>query len=213
MSQPLRIDIISDVVCPWCAIGYNQLRTALEEMKLEADIHWHPYQLNPEIPPQGKNLAVHLAGKYGITPEQSIANRGRITQLGADVGFTFNFTSETCTYNTLHAHQLIHWANEFGKEHAMKLALLESYFTDGKNVSDLDILVEAAISVGLDGDVARHILESNKYEALVREHMNFWRDQGITGVPAVVINSKFLVNGAAGVEQFKQAINGAVVDG
>ena len=166
------------------------------------------------MPPEGQNLRDHLMGKYGITVEQSVANRERIIKAGADVDFPFNFSEETRTYNTLAAHQLIHWAREVGegekgKEHEMKLALLKAYFTDARDVSDLDVLVDVAQSIGLDGDEARKVLEDETYLDIVRQHMAFWQGQGITGVPAVILNSKYLVNGAAGTDHFKRALEGA----
>lgn len=212
MTSPLRIDIVSDVVCPWCAVGYNQLRVALEQMNQSADIHWHPFQLNPHMPPEGQNLGEHLAEKYGTTPAQSAANRERLTSLAAEVGFEMNFTSQMRMYNTFAAHQLIHWAREHGKETDMKLALLKAYFTDGKDVSNKDTLVAIASDLGLPSDEARAVLEDERFANIVLEHMQFWSNQGITGVPAVVLGSKFLVNGAAGVDHFKHAITAALAE-
>ena len=212
MSDPLRIDIVSDVVCPWCAVGYNQLRVALEELDEAAEIHWHPFQLNPDMGPEGQNLREHLAEKYGVTPEQSAENRERLTRFADEVGFEMNFSEDMRTYNTLAAHQLIHWAREHGRETEMKLALLKAYFTDKRDISNPDTLCEIAASVGLDGTEARAVLSDGRYADIVREHMTFWTQQGISGVPAVILNQKYLVSGAAGVEQFKRAVSGAIDD-
>ncbi|WP_114007898.1 DsbA family oxidoreductase [Cohaesibacter intestini] len=209
MTDPLRIDIISDVVCPWCAVGYNQLRVALERTGVEADIHWHPYQLNPDMGPEGQERLGYLAEKYGISADDAAKTQQRITDLGKEVGFTFNFAAGQRTYNTLAAHQLIHWARDFGKAHDLKLALLKAYFTDGKNIDDTDILVDIASDQGLDADEARAVLAENRFASDVGEHISFWRQQGISGVPAIILNSKYLLNGAAGVDQFRRALNAA----
>ena len=209
MTEPLRIDIVSDVVCPWCAVGYNQLRVALEQTGIDADIHWHPYQLNPDMPAEGQERLGYLAEKYGIPVDEAHANQQRITKLGKEVGFTFNFTDEMRTYNSLAAHQLIHWAREQGKEHEMKLALLEAYFTDGKNIDDRAVLLDIAAALGLDVDSARLVLEQNSFAEHVQQHIAFWRQQGISGVPAIVLDSKYLLNGAVGVDQFRRALNAA----
>ncbi|WP_319533083.1 DsbA family oxidoreductase [uncultured Cohaesibacter sp.] len=209
MSQPLRIDIVSDVVCPWCAIGYNQLRVALEQSGTDAEVHWHPFQLNPDMGPEGQNLREHLSEKYGISTEDSAVNRERIRTLAAEVGFAINFTEEMRTYNTMAAHQLIHFAGFHGLEHQTKQALLKAYFTDGRDVSDMDVLMDIAETVGLDTAAAREAIESGQYLELVQQHMLFWTKQGISGVPAIILDQKYLINGAAGVDNFKRAIEQA----
>ncbi|SNY90095.1 Predicted dithiol-disulfide isomerase, DsbA family [Cohaesibacter sp. ES.047] len=210
MSQPLRIDIVSDVVCPWCAVGYNQLRVALEQTGTDAEIHWHPFQLNPDMGPEGQNMGEHLAEKYGVSPEESARNRERISTVAAEVGFEINFSDEMRIYNTMAAHQLIHFASQNGREHDTKQALLKAYFTDGRDVSDIDVLMDVAQAVGLDVEAARTALQEETYAAVVGEHMQFWTRQGISGVPAIILDQKYLVNGAAGVENFKGAIKQAL---
>ena len=145
-----------------------------------------------------------------MSTDDARATQQRITALGAEVGFTFHFTDEMKTYNTLAAHQLIHFAREHGKGHETKLALLKAYFTDGRDISDLGELTDIAVSVGLDGDEARKVLEEQTCLEQVKAHLAFWQQQGITGVPAIVLNSKYLINGAAGVAQFKRAIDTAL---
>ncbi|UWQ80065.1 DsbA family oxidoreductase [Leisingera sp. S132] len=198
----LRVDIISDVVCPWCAVGYSQLAFAARRAGVTLDIHWQPFELNPGIAPEGENLREHLAAKYGSTDEQSAQVRAQLTDLGAAVGFTFRFFDGMRIYNTFQAHQAIAWADEHGKGHEMKQALLRSYFTDGKDISDPDVLAEAAESIGLAGSEARTALQSGLHADSVRQRETFWTSQGIRGVPAMVFDGRHLVTGAQGVENY-----------
>ncbi|KIC20300.1 DsbA family oxidoreductase [Leisingera sp. ANG-Vp] len=201
-SPALRVDIISDVVCPWCAVGYNQLAFAARRAGVVLDIHWQPFELNPDMAPEGEDLREHLAAKYGSTAEQSAQVRAQLTELGEALGFTFRFFDGMRIYNTFQAHQLIEWAEERGKGHAMKQALLAAYFTDGQDVSDPRALVEAAETIGLNGAEARAALESGKHTDSVRQREAFWVQQGIRGVPAMVFNGRHLVTGAQGVENY-----------
>lgn len=201
-SPALRVDIVSDVVCPWCAAGYSQLAFAARRAGVALDIHWQPFELNPEMAPEGEDLREHLAAKYGSTAEQSAQVRAQLTELGEALGFTFRFFDGMRIYNTFQAHQLIEWAEERGKGHEMKQVLLRAYFTDGKDVSDLGVLAETAESAGLDGAEARAALESGKHADSVRQREAFWVSQGIRGVPAMVFNGRHLVTGAQGVENY-----------
>lgn len=201
-SPALRVDIISDVVCPWCAVGYNQLAFAARRAGVALDIHWQPFELNPDMAPEGEDLREHLAAKYGSTAEQSAQVRAQLTELGEALGFTFRFFDGMRIYNTFQAHQLIEWAEEHGKGHEMKQALLQAYFTDGRNVADPEVLVETAASLGLDGAAARAALDSGTHAGNVRQREAFWMQQGIRGVPAMVFNGRHLVTGAQGVENY-----------
>lgn len=198
----MRIDIVSDVVCPWCIIGYKQLEHALEETGVSADIHWHPFQLNPHISNDGENLREHLAAKYGTSVEDSIKSRANLTAMGEELGFTFNYSDDMKTYNTFLAHQLLRWANEQDREHDLKLALLEAFFTRRENVGDIETLASIAASIGLDRDEAMKVLTDERYASAVRDEMNLWVSRGVQGVPAVIFNEKYLVSGAQGIENF-----------
>ena len=202
MADPvasLRIDIVSDVMCPWCIIGYGQLAKALEATGTAHEIHWHPFELNPQMPPEGQNLREHIVEKYGITPAQSEANRAQITKLGAEVGFRFNFSDDSRMHNTFNTHQLLHWANTQGKMHALKLALFAAHFTDGRDLSDAEVLAEIAGETGLDRDEARDLLEDQRFAQTVRTEQARWVRMGISSVPSIVFDSKHLVTGAQGV--------------
>ena len=202
----MRIDIVSDVVCPWCIIGYKQLEHALAESGTDADIHWHPFELNPHMNEAGENLREHLAAKYGTTLEDSIRARARLTGLGEELGFAFNYTDDMRMHNTFRAHQLLHWAEQFDLTHKLKLALFEAFFTRREDVSNPHVLSAVAEGVGLDGNEAKAVLHSAEYANAVREEEQLWISRGISGVPAMVFDGEALVTGAQGVENYKRVI-------
>ncbi|MTI16249.1 DsbA family oxidoreductase [Rhodobacteraceae bacterium RKSG542] len=202
-TAPLKIDIVSDVVCPWCIIGYKQLEQALKETGTIAEVEWHPFELNPTMPPEGQNLREHLAEKYGTTPEGSREARARLSQLGGEVGFTFAYDDDMRMVNTFKAHQLLTWAKEFGKQHELKMALFKAYFTDQKDVSDIEVLQQVAEDVGLDSAATTMMLRDGRYAPIVRNEEQQWTSRGIHGVPAMIFNLKHLVSGAQGVENYK----------
>jgi predicted DsbA family dithiol-disulfide isomerase len=210
MTEPtsaLRIDIVSDVMCPWCVIGYRQLAAALDAKDIEHEIHWHPFELNPNMPADGQDMRAHLIEKYGITPAQSDTNRANMAALGQELGFQFNFADGFRMHNTFNAHQLLHWADEKGRKHDLKQALFEAHFTHGRNLSDRAILVDIAAEIGLDRDEASAVLDDQRFAAQVRQEQQFWTKQGISGVPAVVFDRKHLVTGAQGVENYKSMLD------
>jgi predicted DsbA family dithiol-disulfide isomerase len=205
-KSPLRIDIVSDVMCPWCIIGYRQLATALEASDVAHEIHWHPFELNPNMPAEGQDVGEHLAEKYGTTPEQSAANRANMTAVGQELGFDFNFADGFRMHNTFNTHQLLHWANEQGRKHDLKQALFTAHFTNGRNLSDDAVLVEIAGEIGLDRVEAKAVLEDQRFANTVRQEQQFWTGQGISGVPAVVFVLNQLGTGAHGVDNFKNIL-------
>ncbi|MEL7114403.1 MAG: DsbA family oxidoreductase, partial [Pseudomonadota bacterium] len=194
----IRVDIVSDVVCPWCVIGYYQLQRASDETGIEIDVHWHPFELNPTMGAEGENLRAHLAAKYGTTPEGSAKAREKLTTLGAALGFQFNYADDMRMVNTFRAHQLIDWAALGHKAHAVKLALFEAFFTHRDDLNDPEVLVGVAESVGLDRAGAAHTLSQGTQADIVREKQAFWTAHGITGVPAMVFERRHLVTGAQG---------------
>ena len=200
--SPLRIDVVSDVMCPWCIIGYRQLASALEATETDYELHWHPFELNPDMPADGQNLREHIAEKYGATPEQSEQNRAQMTKLGEDLDFDFRFDADMRMHNTFDAHQLLHWADSQNRKHDLKQALFSAHFTDHRDLSDSAVLADIAAEIGLDRDEALAVLQDQRFAGAVREVQNFWRGQGIQGVPAVIFDQKHLVSGAQGVENF-----------
>ncbi|NOD87042.1 MULTISPECIES: DsbA family oxidoreductase [unclassified Ruegeria] len=206
-NRPIvQIDIVSDVVCPWCIVGFKQLDTALQQMSVLARLRWHPFELNPNMPREGQNLRDHIMEKYGTTAEQSQQARDRLTSIGAELGFTFNFGDESRMVNTFAAHQLLDWAEGQGRQHPLKLALFDAYFTRQKDVSDTEVLLDAVRSVGLDAEAARQALESGKHTGPVREKQQFWTSRGISGVPSMVFGGKYLLTGAQGTETYAQVL-------
>ena len=206
-KSPLRIDIVSDVMCPWCIIGYRQLAIALRASEVEHEIHWHPFELNPNMRPEGQDVGEHLAEKYGTTPAQSEANRANMTARGEELGFEFNFVDGFRMHNTFKTHQLLHWADEHGRKNALKQALFTAHFTNGRNLSDDAVLVEIAVEIGLDRTEAKAVLADQRYATNVRQEQKFWTQQGISGVPAVVFDRQHLVTGAQGVDNFKSILS------
>jgi predicted DsbA family dithiol-disulfide isomerase len=208
----LKIDFVSDVVCPWCAVGLASLQTALKQLdgEVEVDLHFQPFELNPQMVPEGEDVAEHLAKKYGSTPEQAASAREAIRQRGAAVGFTFNMAQRSRIYNTFDAHRLLHWAQAQDasgqKQLALKLALLKAYFTDGRNPSDRAVLVDVAASVGLDALQAQAVLEGNQFADDVRAQEKFYTSHGIQSVPSVIINDQHLISGGQPPEVFAQAL-------
>ena len=205
-APPLRIDIVSDVVCPWCVIGYRQLAGALAAIGMPHEIHWHPFELNPDMPPEGQNLREHLTEKYGTTPEQSEASRRQITEIGAELGFAFRFADDMRMHNTFNAHQLLHWADQHGRKHALEEALFAAHFSDRRDLSDPAVLADVAASVGLDCDEAGAVLADQRFAATVREAEQGWQAQGIQAVPAIIFNRRYLVSGAQGVDNYTRIL-------
>ena len=207
----LRVDIVSDVVCPWCIIGYKQVENALAtfDPPLNVEFHWHPFELNPGMGPEGQEVAEHIAQKYGSTPEQSRANQQRLSDVGESVGFEFNLTPGRRIYNTFDAHKLLSaTGTEFGWERqtALKLALFKAYFQDNRDVSDRETLLDVAVSVGLDRSICAAWLEDSSLAGQVRGEERYWLDENISGVPAIIFDQKFLVPGAQSAETFSNVI-------
>ncbi len=201
-DQPLRIDIVSDVVCPWCVVSYRQLAEALKQTNTTYEIHWHPFELNPNMPPAGQNLREHISEKYGTSEKDSIESRVRLTEAGAEVGFEFRFTDDTRMHNTFNLHQLLHWAEQQGRMHDLKQALFTAHFTHNRDISDNTVLADIAAETGLEHAEALAILEDQRFAKAVRKAEQQWQQQGIQSVPAVIFKGRHLVSGAQGIENF-----------
>ena len=196
--QKVTVNMVSDVVCPWCIVGYQRLQEAIKTLdNIEVDIKFHPFELNPNMPAEGQNLREHIMEKYGISEQQSVENRARLVQAGQELGFAFNFTDDSRMQNTFKAHQLIHFAAQNDLEEEMKLSLFNAYFTDGKDVNDLGVLVELAEAVGLDKAETEAVIKSEKYAQVVREEETLWMQRGIQSVPTFVIGNQ----GVAGAQE------------
>jgi predicted DsbA family dithiol-disulfide isomerase len=207
MTNPLRIDIVSDVMCPWCIIGYRQLSQALAAVGTDHEIHWHPFELNPQMPPEGQNTRDHIIEKYGSTPEQSEQSRQHMTALADELGFDFEWTEDSRMHNTFNTHQLLHWAGTQGRKHDLKLALFTAHFTDQRNLSDNAVLADIAAETGLDRAQAAAVLDDQRFANDVRSAEEYWQQQGISGVPAVVFDQKHLITGAQGVDNYTNILS------
>jgi predicted DsbA family dithiol-disulfide isomerase len=207
---PLKIDFVSDIACPWCAVGLGALEKALERLngEVQADLHFQPFELNPQMGPGGQDLGEHLTQKYGSTPEQQAQIRQTIAERGAEVGFTFHPGGRGRVYNTFSAHRLLHWAEGqgAGAQHQLKKAFLESYQGRAECVEDAEVLLAGVAVAGLDVAAAREVLASDAHTAEVRERQQFYTQAGIRSVPAVIINDKHLISGGQPVEVFEQAL-------
>jgi predicted DsbA family dithiol-disulfide isomerase len=208
MAQTLRIDFVSDVACPWCVIGLRALQRALDEIggAVDARIHLQPFELNPQMGPEGENIAEHIQKKYGASPERSAASREAIRQGGEALGFVFNYGPDSRIWNTFDAHRLLHWAGIEGRQLQLKHALFKANFTDQAPTSDRDALVAAAREAGLDPARAREVLESGALAEEVRAEEALWRDRGINAVPTIIFNGRWMIQGAQPPDVLANAI-------
>ena len=159
MSEKIKLDIISDVVCPWCIVGFKHLEAAIEELNLQdkVEIEWQPFELNPDMPSEGEELRDHIARKYGSAREDSDRARANLTQLGADYGFTFDYFDGMKIVNTLDAHKLLDYAHQIGKQTALKMRLFSAFFTERKDVSKQEVLIKEAESVDIPAEQSNNI--------------------------------------------------------
>lgn len=199
MVTPVRIDFVSDVVCPWCAIGVASLMQALQEVddEIRAEIYFHPFELSPEMGPAGENVIEYLSAKYGSSSEQIQETWKTITERGADVGFEFNFRADSRKWNTFNAHRLLMWAGtvDLQKQLQLKLELLKAGFTDNRPLDDAAVLLELAVLAGLDGAKAQDILASDAFGSDVRDEEQEWQEMGVRSVPTMVFNRRYAVSG------------------
>lgn len=204
----MKIDVVSDVVCPWCCIGLNSLEQAIKRLgnEVKVELHFQPFELNPKMPAGGQDIDEHMLQKYGLPPKHAHANREMIRERGEAVGFTFNFSKRGRIYNTFDAHRLLHWAEKEGRQRELKHALFRTYFTEGQDPSNHEVLTRVAGSVGLDAAKAREILASDTYAAEVRERERRFLERGIHSVPAMIIDDRHVIQGGQQPEAFAQAL-------
>lgn len=211
----MKIEFVSDVACPWCAIGLHALERALAAIgdTIDVEMSFEPFELNPAMGPEGADTVQYLSAKYGISAEQIAVNQAAIRARGAAVGFTFGTRDRV--WSTFDAHRLLAWAGEAGPAGAqsrLKHALLQAYHGQGRNPSDPEVLVDLAGQAGLDPEQARRILSGDDYATSVRERERFWQDAGIHSVPAVVIDRRHLISGGQPPEVFEQALRRLAAD-
>lgn len=217
MTATLKIDFVSDISCPWCAIGLSSLLQALARVKdeIEGQVHCQPFELNPHMGPGGQDIGEHLSEKYGSTAEQQPQIRETIRQRGAEVGFEFSPAGRGRIYNTFHAHRLLHWAGVAYPQQqvALKLALLQACHRDRQAMDQPEVLLAAVAEAGLNVDQARAMLNSDEFAEEVREREGFYTSHGIHSVPAVVVNDRHLISGGQPVEVYERALREIAAQG
>jgi predicted DsbA family dithiol-disulfide isomerase len=210
MAKTLKIDFVSDIACPWCAVGLASLEAALGRLQgeLQAELHFQPFELNPQMGPEGQDVSEHLTQKYGSTPEQQAAAREAIRQRGAAVGFEFRKEGRGRVWNTFDAHRLLHWAGLQGiaAQRALKMALLKAYHGEGRSPADRDVLLACAVQAGLPREEAQRVLQEGRHADEVRAGERLWQQLGIHAVPSVIVNDKHLIQGGQPPEVFEQAL-------
>lgn len=212
MKKKLKIDIVSDVVCPWCTIGYKRLEKAIDELGIQdqVEIEWHPFELNPNMPVEGQNVQEHIAEKYGATLEKQKESQQHMAEAGAELGFTFDYFDEMRMVNTFDAHMLLEYAKDLGKQTELKMRLTKAFFSEQKDVSKKEVLKEALLDVGLNAEEALATLENEKVRKEVTSKQEYWKNLGVNSVPTIVFNNKSAVAGAQPVDVFKQIISEAI---
>lgn len=208
MSNTLDIKFVSDIMCPWCVVGLGNLNKALAELgdTVSTDISFEPFELNPNMPPEGQGFTEHILEKYGISEQQSQENRAMIQARGKELDFDFNFKDESRMRNSFDAHRLLHWAQLKGKQAELKMALFVEHFTNNLDVSNHEVLAKVAEQVGLDENNALKVLTNQEFSEEVRQQQAIWQQNGISSVPTVIVNNKYAISGGQPAEVFKQAL-------
>ncbi|CAM1345558.1 DsbA family oxidoreductase [Tenacibaculum amylolyticum] len=208
MKDKLKIDIVSDVVCPWCTVGYKHLQKAIDDLNLEdqIEIEWQPFELNPQMGEDGQGLVEHITQKYGSTKEQQEVNRQRLIDAGKNVGFTFDYYDGMRVVNTFDAHVLLEYAREFGKQTALKMRLTTAFFSERKDVSKREVLEQALLDVGLNADEALARLSDDEARFAVKSNEQHWQNLGVRSVPTIVFNRQEAVTGAQPISVFKSIL-------
>lgn len=204
----LQVDIVSDVVCPWCVIGYKQFEKALGALpgQYAVDVRWRAFELNPQMPDDGQDLREHLVQKYGPAAGNGSGTRDRLTALGAELGFVFDYHENMRVVNTFKAHQLLHWAHAQGEQTRLKLALFEAFFSKRRDISDTRTLLDIVAELELDTDKAEELLKSGALAEAVRSEQQAWLERDIHAVPAFVFNDRYSVLGAQDADTFVRVL-------
>lgn len=209
MTKTLKIDIVSDVVCPWCTIGYKRLEKAISELGLEdrVNIEWQPFELNPNMPAEGQDLTEHINEKYGATLEQQKASQTQMAAHGEELGFTFDYFDNMRMVNTFDAHILLDYAKTFKKQTALKMRLTTAFFSERQDVSDREVLKQALLDVGLNAEEALAKLDLESEQEKIRTEQSYWKNLGVNSVPTFVFDRKSALTGAQPTDTFKQVLN------
>ena len=210
MQDKIKIDIVSDVVCPWCIIGYKRLEKAIQEMGIQdkVELEWQPFELNSNMPAEGENVDEHITRKYGSSREEGKRSQAHLTQLGAELGFKFDYFDDMRIVNTRDAHVLLDYANENGKQTVLNLRLIEAFFSERKDISNREILLQELERIGLNGDEANARLNDNAALERIKIQESYWQNRGIRSVPTMVFNGVSALNGAQPIYIYKQVLTG-----
>jgi predicted DsbA family dithiol-disulfide isomerase len=214
MKEKIKIDIVSDIVCPWCTIGYKRLEKAIIALDLEnqVEIAWQPFELNPNMPKEGQNVTTHITEKYEATIEEQAASKKNMTEIGAALGFKFDYFDEMRMVNTFDAHILLAYAKAFDKQTELKMCLTTAFFSERKDVSKRAVLKQALLDVGLNAEEGIASLDKKEARAEVTTAQNYWKGLGVNSVPTIVFNRKRAVTGAQPVTTFKQILTALIAD-
>jgi len=209
-ADKIKIDIVSDVVCPWCAIGYKRLSVAIDELKLnkKVEIVWHPFELNPDMPREGRNANEYLMDKYNLTEKKLQETRNRVTNLGKETGFEFDYFAEMKKVNSFNSHILLKYAKKFNRQTELKVRLQHAYFGERKDISQRSVLREELLAVGLNADEAMKLLDDEKEIKAIENEEKFWRDQGVYAIPTIIFNNKIARMGANKTSEYKEILKG-----
>ena len=208
MSTTIKLDFISDIVCPWCIIGYKRLQQAIDELGIQDQIkiEWQPFELNPDMIAEGENLPEHISRKYGLLKEDAKRNADQITMLGAEMGFTFDFFEGMRIVNTRDAHILLAYAKTQGKQTELKMRLFDAYFNEKKDISDRKVLLQELEKIGIKSEDAMMQMDNKEAIEHIDSSESFWRNQGVASVPTMLFNKTSAVTGAQPVEVYKQVL-------
>lgn len=214
MKEKLKIDIVSDVVCPWCTVGYKRLEKAISELGIEdqIEIEWQPFELNPQMPAEGQNVDEHITEKYGSTAAQQKESKQRLVDAGNELGFTFDYFDDMRIVNTFDAHVLLEYAKKFDKQTELKMRLTTAYFSERKDVSQREVLKQALLDVGLNADEGMALLDNEEARYEVRTQQGYWKNLGVNSVPTIVFNRKSAVTGAQPVDLFKKVLSELITE-
>jgi predicted DsbA family dithiol-disulfide isomerase len=214
MKEKIKIDIVSDVVCPWCTIGYKRLEKAIIALGIEdqVEIAWQPFELNPNMPAEGQDLTAHITEKFGSTIEEQAASRKNMTEVGEELGFKFDYFDEMRMVNTFDAHILLEYAKAFDKQTELKMCFTTAFFSERKDVSERAVLKQALLDVGLNAEEGIAKLDKKEARAAVTTEQNYWKGLGVNSVPTIVFNRKSAVTGAQPVATFKQILTALIAD-
>jgi predicted DsbA family dithiol-disulfide isomerase len=209
MDKKIKIDIVSDVVCPWCTIGYKRLKKAIYELNLvdKIEIQWQAFELNPDMPKEGKNLNKYFADKYAFSPNEILKNKQNMVQKGSELDFKFDFYEGMKIFNTQDAHILLEYSRKFGKQTQFKMALVEAFFTNRKDISNKEVLIEQLEKVGLDINEGISRLDDIKYRIEIKKEEANWKNKGIYSVPTMIFNESITLNGALPIGSYKQVLS------